>query len=293
MYTCEPFILVFCFIFDFRSAKCFLFLYSFHMNRLWNGFGDALSLFLVLCVCLNGINDFHTWAKRVRWKRRERQNEKKPTTRISSGCVCVCLFHFTFRLKQYYVRLYRQIETNPMHQTEHITSVSAIFKRIPIVLTPNYTRTALKPIAFSSYCCSDFAVLTVLPRSISHIFVFGFAYSFVVSFHSVETFQSCKFIVNFVVVVVVIIHIENIWRLGFRVIICSFLLIFSVPRSLASSFSFGLFGLAFVLFRGPLCAQCAWANRIFADSDPMLSVVICGFVSSIVVFPTLINHPCR
>lgn len=187
---------------------------------------------------------------------------------------CVCLFvSCTFRLKQYYIRLYRQIETNRMHQTEHITSVSAIFKRIPIVLTPNYTRTALKPIAFSSYCCSDFSLLTVLPRSISYI-RFGFAYFFclfllvfIVSFYSVETFQSCKFIVNFVVVV--IIHIENIWSLVFCVIICSFRW-YSV-RSLTLSLiliiiRFVWLGLCFN-FVG-LLVRCT-GKKIFADSDPM------------------------
>lgn len=169
----------FCFIFDFRSAKCFHFFFSSFGSIVRWIRRDALSLFSIICL-FEWNKEFPHISKTNEMKTKgiEELKKKPTTTTINSGCehiwvsewVCVRLFD-AFRLKQYYVHLYRQIETDPMYQTEHITSVSAIFKRIPIVLTPNYTRTALKPIAFSSYCCSDFSVLTVLPRSISQFFV--------------------------------------------------------------------------------------------------------------------------
>lgn len=56
---------------------------------------------------------------------------------------------------------------------------SAIFKGIPTVLTPNYTKTALEPIAFSFYCFSVqlviqgfFRLFRCMPSSISCVFLF-------------------------------------------------------------------------------------------------------------------------
>lgn len=136
-------------------------------------------------------------------------------------------------------------QNNPCSIWENITSVSATFKGIPIVLTPNYTRTALNEQSAIFFCCL-IAYTTML-------------------------FFCLHSLLRFLVVVAVVVMQRQIY-LG----VCVFCVVSSLPAICLGLVVFSeitLFLFNFFLFSRP-CLSAHWQNSIGVHKYPLISDVI-------------------